>query len=69
MACGFGEVVGINLCLALFTRMIAIGAPTISRFVSTGYVLVLVNAVLVFVASLVFVLMVKRTRWCWLVSV
>ena len=69
LLCGAGAVMGIYLCHVLFTRMIAIGVPIISRFIPNGYVLVLVNAVLGFVASLVFVLMVKRTRWCWMVSV
>ena len=63
-----GCVMGIYLCHACFTRVIAMGVPVVSRVLPNGYVLVLVNAIVGFAASLAFVLLLKRTHWRWMIS-
>ena len=68
LAYGSGAVMGIYLCHVLFTRVIAMGVPVVSRIIPNGYALVLVNAIIGFVASLSFTLLVKRTRWRWIIS-
>ena len=62
LAYGSGAVMGVYLCHVLFTRMIAMGLPVITRVISNGYMVVLINALIGFAASLLFVLVVKRTR-------
>ena len=64
-----GAVMGIYLCHVCFTRMIAMGVPVVSRVIPNGYALVLVNAIIGFVASLAFVLLLKRTSWRWMISI
>ncbi|MBO6167152.1 MAG: hypothetical protein J6P13_02240, partial [Kiritimatiellae bacterium] len=64
-----GAVMGIYLCHVLFTRMIAMGVPVVSRVIPNGYALVLANAIIGFVASLAFVLLLKRTSWRWMISI
>ena len=68
LAYGSEAVMGIYLCHVLFTRVIAMGVPVVSRIIPNGYALVLVNAFIGFVASLSFILLVKRTRWRWMIS-
>lgn len=64
---GSGAVMGVYLCHVLFTRMIAMGLPVITRVIPNGYMVVLINALIGFTASLVFVLVMKRTRCRWIV--
>lgn len=68
LAYGSEVVMGIYLCHVLFTRVIAMGVPVVSRIIPNGYALVLVNAIIGFVVSLSFTLLVKRTRWRWIIS-
>lgn len=60
---GSGCVMGIYLCHVLFTRVIAMGVPVVSRVIPNGYVLTIVNAIIGFGISLTFVLMAKRVKW------
>ena len=62
LAYGSEAVMGIYLCHVLFTRVIALGVPAVSRLLQNGYMLVVFNAIIGFSASLAFVLLVKRTR-------
>lgn len=62
LAYGSGAVMGIYLSHVLFTRVIAMGVPIISRILPNGFALVIFNAIIGFSASLAFVLLVKRTR-------
>ena len=68
LAYGSRAVIGIYLCHVLFTRVIAMGVPVVSRIIPNGYALALVNAIIGFVLSLSFALLVERTRWRWIIS-
>ena len=55
-------VMGIYLCHVLFTRLIAMSIPMTSKIITNGYIIVLANAIVGFVVSLIFVYCIKRTR-------
>jgi surface polysaccharide O-acyltransferase-like enzyme len=61
-------VMGIYLSHVLFTRIIGMATPSISKLITNEYLIVLINATVGFISSFLFVYLLRKTRVRWVVN-